>query len=201
MPQGTIIPHMETLDMEATQTETPDMDTVSAPKPKRAYKRKEKKQEVGQVTAPAAPIRTPAMDRLEAEILEIVSQRSAANAALRNAKMTSEQAQLNLKSAQEFLFSLEQEVNYRMTLLGQLRGDRLQPQISFTSNGGTSTSLNIAPNANIINPYDPYGAPSQQAGQNFANVSSIPTPSPAGIEVVGGRRVRSESAEATRAML
>ena len=113
--------------METTNTtETPQVDTVSASKPKRAYKKKEKMQEVAAPVAPVAPVRTAAMDKLEAEILEIVAQRSAANNALRNAKMTAEQAQLQLKGAQEFLFSLEQEVNYRMTLLWQLRGDRSQ---------------------------------------------------------------------------
>ena len=175
--------------METTNTtETPQVDTVSASKPKRAYKKKEKMQEVAAPVAPVAPVRTAAMDKLEAEILEIVAQRSAANNALRNAKMTAEQAQLQLKGAQEFLFSLEQEVNYRMTLLGQLRGDRSQSYQTGTMTPVASPS------------FDPYAAPTQ-LNQNFASISSTPAAPPAGIEVVGGRRVRSEDAVAMRAML
>lgn len=173
-------------NVEVVNTEPTAKDTVSAPKPKRAYKKKEKVAEIAAPVVPAAPVRTPAMDKLEAEILEIVSQRSAANNALRNAKLTAEQAQLNLKNAQEFLFSLEQEVNYRMTLLGQLKGTPMMT--------GTPQNLNAYTlQPSIPSVYDPYGAPPQ--------VSSVPPANPTGIEVVAGRRVRSEDAVAMRAML
>jgi hypothetical protein len=138
------------------------------------------------------------MDRLEAEILEIVSKRSAANDALRNAKFTADQAQLQLKNAQEFLFSLEQEVNYRMTLLSQLRGDKQQLQ-----QPGSIASVSVSSIGNgYSNPFEAaYAAPPQIGIGSYPNTANNIGSQPTGIEVVGGRKVRSEGAEAMRAML
>lgn len=131
----------------------------------------------------------PTIMALEGEILELVRRRNAANAAISSAKYAAETANVQLRMANDQMISVEKEVQYRLGLIGQLRGDAPRTQ---------ATHATIYPPAGTG--YVDYEA-SGMGVSIPAGVGSIPSMSSVATINEGGRRVRSESAEGLRSVI
>jgi len=148
---------------------------IPAVKPKRAYHRRQ--------TAPTPPAQTtpempnPTILALQNDILELVKQRTVANQEIARANHAVSQATFSLQAARENLNNLEREVQYRMSLIAQMRGQTPMVPAAY-----------------------PFEAPAPDYGHGYASgVSSIPAPVQPYTPVPGeGPRIRSESAEGFR---
>jgi hypothetical protein len=158
--------------------------TPESAKSKRKYTRKP-------VPPPAPPPPAPpsqAVVALEADVLQLVSQRMAATQQIAIATQEATLANAKLQAAQNMLKQIEFEVQYRLSLVQQMKG------------GQTTRLETVASGVDFITagPYPQSPIDGYFAG-NTVGIGSIP-PQPAPMTVVeGGRRVRSESAEAVRA--
>jgi hypothetical protein len=92
----------------------------SAPKGKRPYFRRPIKDDSEKIQNIAPP--NPTILALEAKIYELSEQRSQAQMAISRANQQFQHAQQNLKFAQDEFQRLDGEVQYRMQLIGQMRG-------------------------------------------------------------------------------
>ena len=162
-----------------------DKNATESTKSKRKYVRKPPP------LPPPAPPAPPsaAVTALESQVLELVGQRMAANSQIAAAMQDAALANAKLQAAQQLLKQIEFEVQYRLSLIGQMKG-RQSVQMTTTSTGYADFTFD-GPDG--ISPLD----------QRFlgGNIGSIP-PQPSPITVIeGGRRVRSESAESVRAAM
>lgn len=110
-------------------TEIENLAAVTPEKPKRIYKPRTKPpivEAVAEVAAPVAipPPPNPTILALEADILELVRHRSAALNEVAASGHALNAASARMASAKEKLQQLEQEVQYRMALIAQMRGER-----------------------------------------------------------------------------
>lgn len=140
-------------------------------KAKRAYNRKPLVQVPQQPIAPSPQIAV-----LESGIAPLVNQRLEANQKVRIAAAQANQANANLQAAQGELAEVEQEINYRMNLIGQLRNGGMpvpqQPYIAQNLQYTPPGYINMPPSA----PYTPVAAFPTMPPFSSDGVSSFPAP-------------------------
>jgi hypothetical protein len=157
-----------------------DKNATESTKSKRKYVRKPPP------LPPPAPPAPPsaAVTALESQVLELVSQRMAANSQIAAAMQDAALANAKLQAAQQLLKQIEFEVQYRLSLIGQMKG-------------GNPAAMNQANFVAMPEVQDMSYMTAPMSG----HFGSIPV-QPAPITVIeGGRRVRSESAESVRAAM
>jgi hypothetical protein len=142
---------------------------------------------------PAAPRQpeppSPAVLSLEADVLELVKQRTAAQRDIVATTAAVNQANANMQRAQQTFSYLEQEVQYRMALIAQMKGGTagvLGPAKIVHSGAETATLSG-----------DAYPGVSGYGVSIPQGVSSIPAPQPIHLSAPGPR-IRSESAAGFR---
>jgi hypothetical protein len=160
-----------------------EVKSTESPKKKRSYHRKP-------TPPPPPPPPSAAVSALEADVLELVKQRLVANQAIINATAAANEANSRLQAAQQHLRNLEQEVNYRMALIGQMKGGGADKTFSVITN----TSPN---NIYLGNMNEPQGYESGMGVSIPPGVGSIAPLNQPRI-VPSGPRIRSESAEGVR---
>lgn len=138
--------------------------------------------------APAVEPPNPAIIALQQDIVEMVQRREQAQQGISQAMAAVSDSNSRLQIAQQNFQNLEREVQYRMSLIHQMKG--------------SSAPLEIHGAAHAI--FAAYDAPQTEYPNGMgveipAGVSSIPSrQAPPPTEITGGRRVRSESAEGFR---
>jgi hypothetical protein len=75
--------------------------------------------------APIAP--NPAIVAMETELVPLMSQRAQAGSAVRQAQQAANRANQQLDAAREELAQIEGEVNYRLSVIAQMKGQSFQP--------------------------------------------------------------------------
>lgn len=177
------------MDTNQAKSEQIPKESKQIEKKKRAYHRKP-------VPPPPPPAPSPAVIALENEVLELVKQRTSANQGIIDAMRRANEANVALSAAREMLNLLDQEVQYRMALIGQMKG---QPT------GGALAGSRYWDAPPPTPPANDWASATSSPNESFdrvygvpAGVGSIPaTPN----RIPGAPRVRSESAEDMRAML
>jgi hypothetical protein len=127
---------------------------VKPQKEKRAYNRKAPQLVPQQPIAP-----NPNLIALEAGIVPLVNQRLEANGKVRIAAGHANQANTQLQAAQNELAEIEQEINYRMNLIGQLKNGGMPiPQQPYVAQnyGQPDPRFAYAPPSPPYNPVAPY---------------------------------------------
>jgi len=174
-------------------SEIVEMNSEIAAKPKRPYKKREPKPQIpAPIPVPPAPEPpNPTILALEANILDLVNQRVMAlnESAIANASMNA--AKVQVDAANMRLQQLESEVQYRMTLIAQMKGS-------------VPDSISVAAQAQYRmpepnpHPFDHYNSPNGHGVMIPPGVGSLPAPVQAMRPVQAGPRIRSESAEGFR---
>ena len=157
-------------------------------------------------TPPAAPTPeppNPAIASLQEDIIQLVKQRSGARGEISNAMLALNQANARLTAAKDYLMGLEQEVQYRMNLIAQMRGGNNAAY--FTTITGAAANF---PEVDRVDFY-------RQVGDQYIPIDNPDTtpngygvtipdgvgsiPAPRNITTMpSGPRIRSESAVAER---
>lgn len=168
-----------------SETEINSAETTPETKPKRRYVRKEKSIAPATPAIPVAEVPNPAILALQEDILGLVKQRGSAQHEIAQAGLALNQASARMQGAREILQQLESEVQYRMSLISQMRGGG-PPPIQVPAQYYPPTL------------HDVY-APQIGVPPGVGSIPSvIPFASPAD---PGGRRIRSESAEDVRSAI
>lgn len=151
----------------------PESESKSAesPKPKRKYTRRATV--AAQNAIPEAP--NPRIADLETQIIELVGRRAAVLKEISVANTALAQAQIRAASAKDEILQLDQEVQYRMSLIDQMKGR--QPTVVHGPSG-VQQGMTVIPGG---------------------FVGSVPSSTTGIVTGIDGRRVRSESAEGVRA--
>jgi hypothetical protein len=174
--------------------------SLSGVKKKRAYTKRENPAPIVAAPAPepvAAP--SPAVTALEGDILELVKLRGGAIQAISVETQQVASANGRLAAAREYLSGLEKEVEYRMNLIAQMKGQR--PQTSYSAPLPFLTPSPIMPQFDMANEaYNQLNQASSYAPQYGvpAGVSSIPPAMPSQNLGHRERGPRTESAEGFR---
>lgn len=180
---------------------------IPAKKPRKPYTRKAIPEIPKQIAAPLPP--NPNILAMESKIGELVEQRSSAQFAISRANQQFQTAQSVLQSAKDEFTRLEQEIQYRMGLIQQMRGG------AAPAPAPAVLRYHVAdPEFTYPNPFAPQSSPPYQPAQPYPQyppqfdprmvpaqgVGSAPAPN-YGLypDVVGGPDgARTESAEDLR---
>jgi len=123
----------------------------TAVKVKRAYTRRQPAAPVQR--APAPP--NPQILELESGIVPLVNQRLAVNQKVRLAAAAANQSNQNLQFAQNELAEIEQEINYRMQLIAQLKNGGV-PVAPYAAQGLGQPQGFAGPSYPVMTPSAPY---------------------------------------------
>jgi hypothetical protein len=163
-----------------SMSENVEIHEVPVKKARKPYTKRPVSEIKAAIAVPQAP--NPTIIALEAKIYELSEQRSQAQLAISHANRQVQSAQNQLRAAQEEFQRLEGEVQYRMSLIGQMRGGSPMPAAAFlppspqpSGNyyaGFPATSPTYAP----AMPYPPYPPAFDPRMVPATGVGSAPAP-------------------------
>jgi len=159
-------------------SENVEIHEVPVKKARKPYTKRPVSEIKAAIAVPQAP--NPTIIALEAKIYELSEQRSQAQLAISHANRQVQSAQNQLRAAQEEFQRLEGEVQYRMSLIGQMRGGSPMPAAAFLP---PSPQGNYYAGAPVMSPtyapampYPPYPAPFDARLVPATGVGSAPAP-------------------------